>query len=180
MRSRFGWTILILAVVLLGGAWTLVSRVPPGMVNTTGLPPAPQIGHPAPDFSLHTADGLTVTLSGLRGQPVMINFWATWCPPCRAEIPHIQDASVRYAGRLTILGVDSGESEPLVADFAAHYGLTYPLPLDLDSAVSSRYQVYALPTTFFVDREGVIRDVFSGPMSAAALGDRLGRLLQAP
>jgi|DewCreStandDraft_2_1066082.scaffolds.fasta_scaffold49750_2 cytochrome c biogenesis protein CcmG/thiol:disulfide interchange protein DsbE len=178
MRSQFEWTVLILAVVVLGGAWTLVSRVPPEAANPGNLPPAPQVGHPAPDFSLRTTEGVTITLSALRGRPVMINFWATWCPPCRAEIPHIQDASVRYAGEIVFLGVDSAEPAPIVADFAARYSLTYPLPLDVDGKVSALYQVYALPTTFFVDRAGVIRSIFSGPMTAAVLEERLQQVLK--
>lgn len=178
MRSRFEWTVLILAMAVLGGAWMLVSRVSPEEANPGNLPSAPQVGHPAPDFSLRTTEGVTITLSALRGQPVMINFWATWCPPCRAEIPYIQDASVHYAGEIVFLGVDSAEPEPIVADFAARYGLTYPLPLDVDGKVSTLYSVYALPTTFFVDRAGVIRSIFSGPMTAAVLEERLQQLLK--
>jgi peroxiredoxin len=178
MRSRFEWTVLILAVTLLGGAWTLASRVTPEEANPGSLPPAPQVGHPAPDFSLRTTGDVTVTLSALRGQPVMINFWATWCGPCRTEIPHIQDASVRYADQIVMLGVDSAEPAALVADFASHYSMTYPLPLDENGKVSALYRVFALPTTYFVDREGIIRIIFSGPMSAAALDERLQQLLK--
>jgi thiol-disulfide isomerase/thioredoxin len=109
--------------VLLSIAWILMSRVP-GPIDPTAAPPAPRAGFRAPDFTLTTLDGETVTLSDLRGQPVLINFWATWCPPCRAEMPAIQAAYEQYAAQeLVVLGVDMAESPQTVAGFVQESSL---------------------------------------------------------
>jgi thiol-disulfide isomerase/thioredoxin len=116
-------------------------------------------------------------LADYRGQPVVINFWASWCPPCRAEVPHFQDASLKYNGQAAILGIDQGEPLPIVADFASAFRLSYPLLLDQDNAVNRQYGVAALPTTVFVDANGVVSEVYTGIINGAVLEDRIERLL---
>ena len=92
----------------------------------------------APDFTLATLDGGSIQLSDLRGQPIFINFWASWCGPCRAEMPHIQAAYETYSDDgLIVLGVDQLESPPPVAQFVDEYSLTFPIPLDSDGDVSA-------------------------------------------
>ena len=137
------------------------------------LPPAPAVGHPAPDFTLTTVTGSTVVLSELRGTPVVLNFWATWCPPCRAELPEMQAASQRLAGQVAIVGVDQAEAPADVQAFAAKLGLTYALPLDTDAGVSRLYAVRSLPTTFFIDRAGTIRQIQIGAVTEATLAQLL-------
>ena len=177
--KRF-WYALIAIAVVLGGMWILISRVPESQVGITseGLETAPRKGFLAPDFTLTTLDGDTVRLSDLRGRPVLINFWASWCGPCRAEMPHLEAAYEAHSDAgLIVLGVDQLESPPLVARFVEEFGLTFPIPLDRDGKVSAAYQARALPTSFFVDADGIIRDAFTGPMTAGLIESKLELIL---
>lgn len=167
-----------MAVLLVAGtAWIAVSRVPTTADPTTA---APQVGFLAPDFTLTTLAGDTVTLSELRGKPVVVNFWATWCPPCRAELPHFQAAHEAYGDEVAILGVDEREDPQQVAAFAEQLGLTFPIPLDTDGRVGVEYRVRAYPTTFFVDADGVIQRVVRGTTTRAVLDSTLAGMTAAP
>ncbi|MDX1615001.1 MAG: TlpA disulfide reductase family protein [Candidatus Promineifilaceae bacterium] len=178
LRSRYSWAVLLVGLALLGGAWIAVSQEPAATVmEADGLVEAPAAGYLAPAFTLTSTMGEQVALSDFRGQPVVLNFWATWCPPCRAEMPQFQQVSVRYRGQATILGIDQGEPQSLVTDFANSIGVTYPLLLDSDNAVSRQYDVNALPKTLFVDSDGVIREIYTGIINRAVLEDRIERLL---
>jgi cytochrome c biogenesis protein CcmG/thiol:disulfide interchange protein DsbE len=140
--------------------------------------PAPEVGRLAPGFTLSTPDGQPVSLTELRGQVVLVNFWATWCPPCRAEMPAIQAAYERYGPQgFTVLAVTADEDLPAVRAFFAERGLTFPALLDHDGAVHEGYLASTLPSSFFVDREGVIRAVQHGPMTEVMLDAHLARLL---
>jgi len=164
------WNLLLLVLLLVGIAWIWVNRIPGDAATVSAsLPPAPARGHPAPDFSLTTLAGEPFTLSELQGTPVVLNFWATWCPPCRAEMPELQAASERLAGEVAIIGVNQAEAPADVAAFVAGLGLTFPMPLDVDAEASRLYAVRSLPTTLFIDREGVIRQIQVGPVTEATL-----------
>ncbi|MFZ5915870.1 MAG: TlpA family protein disulfide reductase [Chloroflexota bacterium] len=172
-----GLLFLMVFTLIAGIGWIVATRVTDS--TQAGLPPAPQVGHPAPDFSLQTVDGETVTLGALQGQPVLLNFWATWCPPCRAEMPHIQQVWQAYqADGLIVLAVDEQESAQTVGQFAAGLGLTFPLLLDVTGEVGNDFQVRALPTSFFIDRQGIVRQKFTGPMTTAILHERLQAILR--
>jgi len=164
-RRWFGLSVL---VVLLGVAWTLRSSVPAG-ATTGGLTPSPRVGFAAPDFTLDLLGGGQVTLSELRGKAVVLNLWASWCPPCRAEMPTLQ--RVYEANRvrgLEILAVNTTfqDTEADATEFVRALGLTFPVAMDRTGEVSRSYLLRALPTTFFIDRQGVIRQVvLGGPMS---------------
>lgn len=178
--SRFFWSLLFVGVLLLGSGWIVHSREPvAGSGETTaGETEAPVVGHLAPDFSLVTLTGEEVTLSDFRGrQPVVLNFWATWCPPCRAEIPFFQSASRKYNGQVAVLGIDDGEPRATVAPFVTEMGMTYPVPLDEESVVSRRYRVNSLPSTFFIDRDGVVQQVHIGIINQAVLEAQIEALL---
>lgn len=130
-------------------------------IGSTGLTlagKAPAIGSAAPDFELTTLDGDTVTLSQFRGSPVLLELGATWCPDCQDTAPRLQELHETYTD-LVVLSVDSEEDAATVQAFADEYGLTYPVALDTDGAVSGLYQIWAIPTLFFIDGEGIIQDM---------------------
>jgi len=174
-------TILVLA---LGTAWTFMSRLPDAAPQHGSPPPNPKEGFSAPDFALDSLDGGRLTLSGLRGQPVVVNVWASWCFPCRAEMPALERAYQSYRDEgLIILGVNmtSQDSAAAARAFVQEHGLTFPMVLDREGLVSKAYQVLGLPSTYFVDRAGVIRSVVvGGPMSDATLSSHIEDLLEAP
>lgn len=178
-RSRF---LLVFSLVLLmGSAWTVLSAA--GEASTTsGRIPSPRQGFLAPDFTLNTLDGHEVTLSSLRGDPVVLNLWASWCPPCRAEMPAIQRVYEQNRERgLQILAVNMTyqDSVSAAAAFVSEFGLSFPVPLDTTGIVGNGYQMRALPTTFFIDREGVIQKVIiGGPMSEATLQSAVEALFE--
>lgn len=174
------WALGIALIALVGGAWLIGSRV---REAGPAVREAPQPGYRAPGFSLRTLDGESLSLSDLQGRTVVLNFWATWCPPCRAEMPAFQRLYARYADRgLTVIGVNATLGDDLAAVFAfrQQYHLTFPILLDETGQVNRRYRVTALPTTFFIDSRGIIRDVVvGGPLSEAAIEARLSEILPA-
>jgi thiol-disulfide isomerase/thioredoxin len=120
-------------------------------------------------------------LSDLRGQVVILNFWATWCPPCRAEMPALQEVyEARKDEGVIVLAVDQNEEPGPVDAFALEYKLAFPLLLDPGYTVSDRYRINLLPTTFFIGRDGMIRDVvFGGPINRALIESKIDSLLAA-
>jgi thiol-disulfide isomerase/thioredoxin len=173
--TRTNWVILTLVVALLGAAWIGMTRVESAAVITASTT-SPDAGHYAPDFTLQTLDGELLTLSGLRGQPVVLNFWATWCPPCRQEIPALEQVSREMRGDVIILGVDVQENADTVKGFIAEFDMTYPVVLDPSAEAAQAYRVRAYPTTYFIDDSGVIVRVFTGPLNEALLYTRLTEL----
>jgi len=142
---------------LLLSAWLLllapVTVAAPPVQTLTPLEPRPE----APDFTLVDLDGMTHRLADLRGRPVIVNFWATWCPPCRDELPSMERAwaQLRDEG-IALLAINVGEDEATVFPFTANYPVSFPLLLDLDGAVIGAWPVRGLPTTFVVDPQGRI------------------------
>ncbi len=174
------WTTVMLTALLLGLLWIWVSAVS-ASVTTGGLVPSPREGFPAPDFTLDTLDGDQMTLSDLRGKVVMINLWASWCPPCRDEMPAIENvyqANKEQGLEVLAVNVTNQDSEAAVSAFVQELDLSFPILLDRQGAVSRRYQLRALPTTFFIDREGIIRAVVpGGPMSESLIQSKIADLL---
>lgn len=168
-------------VLIAGAAWIWVSQATPGD-TTAGKIPLPRQGFLAPDFSLQTADGQSIRLSDLRGRPVLVNLWTSWCPPCRQEMPAMQQAYADFHDQgFEILAVNATnqDSLPDAQQFAADLSLTFPILLDTQGEVSQLYQLRSLPTSFFIDREGVIREVvIGGPMSEALLRIRIQEMLE--
>ncbi|MBK8985519.1 MAG: TlpA family protein disulfide reductase [Chloroflexi bacterium] len=177
LRNRYEWAIWIVVAALLGGGWIVLSKEDVRQAQTPTLTEAPIVGHLAPDFTLPTVLGETHTLSAYRGQPVVLNFWASWCGPCRVEMPFFTRAQMKFNGRATILGVNQGESLTTVRDFATRQAIGYPLLVDDDNDVNLRYTINSLPTTIFVDADGVVREVIVGVVSQAVLEDRISSLL---
>jgi peroxiredoxin len=112
-------------------------------------------GKPAPDFEIELIEGETVTLSGYGGEVVLLNFWGTWCPPCRAEMPALQRTWEEYKDRgVVFLGVAIYDEKADVEKFAEAFGITYPLGVDIQGDLTVDYKVTSFPTTFLIDREG--------------------------
>ncbi|WP_087974288.1 redoxin domain-containing protein [Oceanobacillus rekensis] len=127
--------------------------------DKTGL----AIGDIAPDFELETSEGETVRLSDYRGKRVLVNFWATWCPPCRAEIPDMQKL---YDNKdVAILAVNMAETPDTVTEFVKEYEMTFPVPMDAESEVIDTYQVQAYPTSYMIDSNGRIQYMRLGAMN---------------
>lgn len=129
----------------------------------------------APDLQLKDINGQSVSLSNFRGKPVLLNFWATWCPPCRYELPFLQEIYGEWSERgLVLLTIDVGESTATVKDFVAKNKLTLPVLLDTKRSVAQKYAVTAYPTTFFIDREGMVKQKIIGAFpSKEALEEKL-------
>ncbi|MER1984484.1 MAG: TlpA disulfide reductase family protein [Solibacillus sp.] len=128
----------------------------------------------APDFTLTNLAGEEVTLSDLRGKNVILNFWATWCAPCEAEMPHFQKYYDQYAGQdnVEIIGVNATyakEKIERVKQFTKSYDLTFPILLEPTGTVAERYEVLTIPTTFFIDAEGKVQRQIKGPLDLDAL-----------
>jgi cytochrome c biogenesis protein CcmG/thiol:disulfide interchange protein DsbE len=174
------WLAAMIVVVLTGVGWMMLSRVPVGAGAANNM--APQVGFLAPIFSLEHLDGTQVALSDFRGKPVMLNFWATWCPPCRAEMPAIQNIAARYRDDgLVVLLVNQGEEAATVREYLAGIGLVATVLLDPRGGVASTYRIRALPTTVFIDREGRIRDIaLGGPVAETFLQSQIESLLEKP
>ena len=168
-------------ILLLGLAWIFVSADRSG-TSTAGQIPAPQQGFLAPDFELKTPTGETVRLSDLRGQAVLVNLWATWCPPCRAEMQTIETVYNEYKDQgFVVLAVNmTYQDDPLdVMPFVTDQGLTFPILLDETGDMANAYQLNSLPSSYFIGRDGIIREVvIGGPMAEALLRTRVEDILK--
>jgi len=124
---------------------------------------AAELSGPAPDFALAAKDGGQVTLAELEGQVVMLNFWATWCGPCRQEMPHLETLYKRYSDLgFTLLGVNVEEDSSGADKFLEETPVTFPILFDPKSEVSKRYDVIAMPSTVLIDRTGNMRFIHHG------------------
>ena len=174
------WIGLVIVLIAAGVAWIVWSRASAEAIAGGDVSAAlPRKDFLAPDFAAQALDGRTIVLSELRGRVVLINFWATWCLPCRAEMPAIQGVYEAYLDRgLEVLAVNLQEPDERVSEFVEELGLTFPVVLDKDDTVSSLYRIRSILTTFFVDRSGVIREVIiGGPIPGAVLESNLDALL---
>ena len=159
--------ILIPAVAFLGLlAVALINNSPP-----------PQVGDPAPSFEaeLLSGDG-DLALEDLRGKPVVINFWASWCVPCRDEAPMLSEAAARYGQQVSFVGVDIRDARTSAIEFAERYDLDYPHVRDEDLAIYDEFGLTGQPETFFLDEDGVILEHIAGPLSRETLFQLLDSL----
>lgn len=150
------------------------AKADPPTVGAPAKADPPMVGAPAPDFALTTTDGHQLRLSSLRGHVVVVNFFATWCPPCRAETPDLVSAARKYGAQgVVFLGVDDREKTPLVQVWEKGKSVAFPIVMDRDGSVEEHYDVRAIPTTYILDRTGVIRyrqvDQLEGSTLAGAL-----------
>jgi len=189
MRTRTGYLILAggLLAGLLAGLAVFVGLPAnlPWMPAPTAMPggplptpaPAPVTGAPAPDFTLASLAGGQVKLSSLKGQVVLVNFWATWCIPCRAEMPAIQQAyNARKGQGFTVLAVNLNESRQDIQTYVDTLNVSFPVLLDAGDSISTLYRVRGYPTSFFIDRSGTVAIENVGMMTDTQLADNLAKL----
>ena len=173
--------ILFSAVLILGMVWIGLSTEKGNSIQNGRLP-VPQKGFSAPDFTLQTLDGEEVTLSEFNGQIVLINLWASWCGPCRAEMPALQNIHQKYKDQgVVILAVNVTYQDDIASaeTFVNELGITFPILMDSNAEVAHLYQLRSLPTSFFVDKDGRITEVvIGGPMAEALLQSRIESLLK--
>lgn len=166
-------SILVFAFTVMSGTFLLNLFLNEGkpQVNTDGTKTVDiglQEGNKAPDFQLISLDGIDVKLSDLQGKKVILNFWATWCPPCKAEIPHMQDF---YASsdntKVEILAINltpSEKNQRNVKEFVKDRNITFPVLLDQAGDIGDRYQAITIPTSYLIDSKGIVRKKIIGPM----------------
>lgn len=135
-----------------------------------------EIGSPAPDFVLEDLSGNPVKLSDLKGRLVVLNFWATWCTPCRTEMPEFQEIYQQNQPDLVVLGINLEQSSGEIQDFISQLSITYPILLDNKGQVSRLYKVIQLPNTYFIDRQGILRIRHIGFLSSNQFQEYLDRV----
>lgn len=170
---------IIIPLALLGWIW--VWRVPSSALPASSIQ-APKENFLAPDFRLEALDGSEIALADFRGKPVILNFWASWCPPCRSEMPAFQQAWQEYGDTdLVILAVNATNQDSLtdVITFVDQYQLAFPVLLDIKGAAASSYQIRSLPTTYLINRDGlIVKTLIGGPIPLSLLRVQADQLLQ--
>jgi cytochrome c biogenesis protein CcmG/thiol:disulfide interchange protein DsbE len=153
----------------------------PAEKNATGRSPSTEIGRAAPDFLLATPDGGRLRLSDLQGRPLLVNFWASWCTPCRQEMPEIVRAyDAKSSSGFVVVGVDLQENTAQVRAFAQEFGMTFPLVIDRNGGVGDAWHiggpVQGIPSSYFIDESGVVRARVYGPLTAQTLAENLAKI----
>jgi len=170
---------ITLAVLISGLAWIWFSRIPEGTRSDTME--AAQVGFSAPDFVLTSLGDQNIGLDDFKGKPVILNFWASWCPPCKAEMPAFQQASREFLDTdLQIIAINATSQDSIteVRQFIEQNEITFPIPMDQTGSTSNDYLVHSLPTTYFIDRKGVIVDlIIGGPIPLSLLRIQANQLL---
>ncbi|MFC6231753.1 peroxiredoxin family protein [Paenibacillus allorhizosphaerae] len=178
-RPPAQWAVMLLISYALVQSLAVNLWDKPGAAIQAGDATGLKVGQQAPDFELTLLSGQQVKLSDYRGKTVILNFWATWCPPCRAEMPEMQQFyDAHQAEGTVILGVNATSTEvsvPVVKAWIEEWAITFPIPLDKQGDVSKQYRVNAYPATYVIDAEGIIRDKHPGPMNAEMLKNAAGK-----
>ena len=159
------------------------------MILTSGLlitgcaagsePSIATVGKAAPNFQLQNLDGQSISLSELKGKPVLVNFWATWCGPCVSEMPYIQEIYGEWSGKgLVVLTINIGDSSSEAEQFLQDHNLSLPVLLDTNKAVAQRYNIRGIPTTFFIDKDGIIQVKVIGAFpNKEAIENRVSKIM---
>ena len=161
-KTKSNLTLIVMLVVAIAlGAVLLLWNPTPAKAQERPTPEQATIvkdGHTAPDFEVQMFDGSTIKLADLKGKVVLLNFWATWCPPCRAELARVQkDIIERFKGEpFVFIPVSRGEKRETVAAFREKMGYTFPMGLDTESAIYKKYAQTYIPRNFLIDKEGKV------------------------
>lgn len=179
---RFHFNKIAISILLLAGLWIAYTSIFIPVSSPESNASIPREGFNAPDFSLTTLDAVEIQLSSLRGKVVFINFWTSWCPACKQEMPAIQELH-EESPDIIVLAINATDQDKLedVDQFVNEHSITFDVLLDKDGIVSRLYQVKALPTSFFIDKEGVIRKVvYGGPIAKSLLLAEISALIEEP
>lgn len=162
----------LLLSLALGGSFFLLS---PAANLADANQPAVNTGDTLPAFLLADLNGEAHSPASLAGRPAVINFWATWCKPCELEMPLLQAASERYP-QIAVIGINSGETEAAIRPFVAKYDITFSVWLDTENKITDRLKIIGLPTTYFMDAQGVIQAVHLGQLTPTLLDAYLAQI----
>lgn len=163
--------LIIVAITLVFAGWKITAA---GKVG-------PEIGNQAPDFTLNDLNGKSVKLKDITSQNkvTLVNFWATWCPPCRGEIPELIKLYKKYSTqKVALLALDLQEDPGKVKAFAKDKGMTFPILMDTNGMVGNQYRVSGIPSTFIVDSKGIIRDMIVGGTTLETVEAKIKPLLK--
>jgi cytochrome c biogenesis protein CcmG/thiol:disulfide interchange protein DsbE len=162
-------------VVAFGFVLTLLGLLAWGLIKTQNGPVQSGL---APDFSITSFDGESITLSDLRGQVVIINFWASWCPPCREEAQYLEQTWRKYKDQGVIfIGVDYLDTEPEALAYIEEFGITYFNGPDLGTRIAQAYNIQGVPETFYIAKNGELRGLKIGPLQPPELEQKIDELL---
>lgn len=177
--ARRGSRRLILAAWLVAGVAAIVALLTISVGRPSGPIDTPIVGRPAPAFDLQTIDGDRMSLAALRGSPIVLNFWASWCIPCREEAPLLTAADAAYRSQgLRVLGVVYQDSTDNARDFMKRYGQAYAGLLDPDGRTAIDYGVFGIPETFFIDSAGTVRSQHVGALTESDLRKQIEAMVQ--
>lgn len=138
-----------------------------------------KVGMEAPNFSLEqlNGNGAAIKLSDLKGKGVVLNFWGSWCQPCKAEFPELEKQFQRYkAEGIEVVGVNISETPLAIQQFVDQYKVSFPILMDRDSQIASLYQIGPIPTTYFINKDGVIQDEFIGQMTESTIIEKMKKI----
>lgn len=161
------------------GETGMVAQVLPASADLASLPTAPEAGALAPNFRLQLAGGGELELADLRGTPVFVNFWASWCFFCLTEMPAIQRVSEEYGDDVIMLGVNVSDTPEDIAIYAKNNGLDYPFPMDSGGVVRRAYGARQMPTSIFIDEHGVISSIVYGVIVPDQMRENIDAMLDA-
>ncbi len=181
MNKRLGIVLVIVSTVALVIAGCSSSAAPQASAPSGTSSPIEgvQVGNLAPDFQLPNLDSGALSLNELRGKPVILNFWATWCRPCVTEMPYLQEIHEEYSDEgLMLLAIDIDENPSQVEEFLQNNNLSLPVLLDIGGVVAQKYGIQYIPTTYFIDGDGVIQEKRIGAfINAAQIEEQLSKIM---
>ena len=172
--------VIVLVIASLFGWWELASNSPTNSVFDAGESSLKiKVGEQVPNFRLPTSDDSELLLSDFAGRAVVLNFWATWCSPCRAEMPALQQIANEYepSGELVVVGINMMEPAEAVKSFTKELGLSFPMVLDREGVLAARYGLIGLPATFFIDADGILQAQTLGQLHGELLDDGIYAVL---
>ena len=155
-------SMFLIVALLVGGVFFFYSQ---NNITEVAAEVGTETGMQAPDFTLLNSNDQEVSLSDYRGQKVFLNFWASWCPPCRQEMPDMQKLHEEYGEEVVILAVNVGENKSTAVNFMMESGLDFTVLLDVNKSTSQNYLVRGIPTSYFLDQDGIIREKVVGAIS---------------